>query len=122
MSKVAKYWLYRLLGHALVVVPVIVETLIALPYRSVGLLDKLKITGSALVVIVVVIFTLVKNILKGWLKTPAPWMIACRAFLLTAAEKVLSDKLFYITLAWALGSIAAIIPYSISNKIKGGNP
>lgn len=122
MSKVVKYWLCRFLGHALVVVPVICETLIALPYRDAGLLDRLKITGSALVVIAVVIFTLLKNVLKERLKTPAPWMVACTCFLLTAAAKVLSDKLFYITLAWALGSLAALIPYSIANKIKGGKP
>lgn len=122
MSKVAKYWLCRLLGHALVVVPVICETLIALPYRDAGVLDRLKISGSALVVIAVVIFTLLKNILKERLKTPAPWMLACASFFVTAATKVIADKLFYITLAWALGSLAALIPYSIANKIKGGKP
>ena len=116
-----KYWILRLLGHGLVLIPVIFETVTSLPYDSAdGVLDKLKLTCSAAVIIAVVSFCLIKNLLKERIRTPAPWALACVSFLITAASRVVADKLFYITLAWALGSLLALIPYKAADRIKKG--
>ena len=122
MSRVLKCLLLRLTGHSLVLVPVIVETLSVLPYGSADtVLDRLKITCSAAVVIGLVVFVLLRNVLKERIKAPAPWMLACGSFLFVAASQVISEKLFYITLAWALGSLASLVPYAIAKKIEDRN-
>ena len=117
-----KCLLLRLLGHSLVIAPVVFETLSVLPYHeSSGILDKLRLTGAAAVVIAVVVFTLLRNVMKERIKAPAPWMLACGSFLTVAACQVIADKLFYITLAWALGSLASLIPYALAKKIEENN-
>ena len=114
-----KYLFLRLLGHACVLAPVIVETLSVLPYREAeSFLDRVKMTGSAAVIIGIVVFCLLKNVLKERIKSPAPWVLACGSFVFVAASQVIADKLFYITLAWALGSLAALIPYAIAKRIE----
>lgn len=114
-----KYLFFRLLGHACVLAPVIVETLSVLPYREAeSFLDRAKMTGSAAVIIGIVVFCLLKNVLKERIKSPAPWVLACGSFVFVAASQVIADKLFYITLAWALGSLAALIPYAIAKRIE----
>lgn len=119
MSNVMKYILLRCLGHALVLAPVIFETVSVLPYgKSSGSLATLKLTFSAAVIIAAIVLCLLRNILSERLKTPAPWAIACSSFLITAATRVVADKLFYITLAWALGSLAALIPYAVAERIR----
>ena len=113
------YWILRFLGHALSIVPAVIETVAILPYGETGgLLDRLRLTASAAVIIGVIALSLLKNILRERIKTPAPWMLACGAFLFTAAARVVSDKLFYITFAWALGTLLALIPYSIAARIR----
>ena len=117
MSERMKYLFLRLLGHCFVLIPVILETLSVLPYNKAdSFLDKMKVTGSAAVIIAIVTFCLLKNVLKERIKTPAPWLISCASFLFVAASRVISDKLFYITLAWALGSIASLIPYTLAKR------
>lgn len=121
MTAWMKYIFLRLLGHACVLVPVIYETLSVLPYKEAEtFLDKAKLTGSAAVIIGIVVFCLLKNLLKERIKSPAPWALACMAFLVTAASQVIADKLFYITLAWALGSLVALIPYSAAKRMERG--
>lgn len=119
MSVSVKYLILRLCGHTLSVLPAVLETLAVLPYGETGgVLEALKLTASGAVIIGAVVFCLLKNVLKEKFKTPSPWAIACGAFLVSAAARVIADKLFYITLAWALGSLAAIIPYHLANKLK----
>lgn len=121
MSGLAKYLTFRLLGHACVLVPVIAETLSVLPYsESDTFLDRVKVTGAAAVIIGIVVLCLLKNVLKERIKSPAPWMLACTSFLFVAASRVVADKLFYITLAWALGSLASLIPYAVAKRIEDG--
>ena len=118
MSNAIKYWVLRLLGHSLALAPVIYETLAVLPYGEAdSFLDKLKLTGSAAVVIAFVCFCLFKNVLKERIKSPSPWMVACASFIVTAAMRAISDKLMYITLAWALGSLVALIPYALADRL-----
>ena len=122
MSRVMKCLFLRLLGHSFVLVPVIVETLSVLPYSEAEtFFDRVKLTGSAAVVIGLVVFCLLKNVLKERIKAPAPWMLACGSFLFVAASQVIAEKLFYITLAWALGSLASLVPYGIARKIEEGD-
>ena len=122
MSRVMKCLLLRLLGHSLALAPVIVETLSVLPYdEAESFLDRAKLTGSAAVVIGLVVFVLLRNVLKERIKAPAPWMLACGSFLFVAASQVISEKLFYITLAWALGSLASLVPYAIAKRIEERN-
>lgn len=122
MSNVLKYWLFRFIGHAFALVPVICETLSVLPYcRTEGILAALKLTCSAALIISVAVFCLLKNILKERVKSPSPCLVACVSFLLTAASQVIAEKLFYITLAWAIGSLTALIPYEIAARIKRKN-
>ena len=122
MSRVMKCLFLRLLGHGFVLVPVIVETLSVLPYSEAETaLDRVKLTGSAAVVIGLVIFCLLKNVLKERIKAPAPWMLACGSFIFVAASQVIAEKLFYITLAWALGSLASLVPYALARKIEEGD-
>ena len=119
MNSRAKYLFFRLLGHACAVLPAICETLSVLPYGETdGFLDRVKLTGSAAIVIGIICFALLKNVLKERIKAPAPWMLACGSFLFVAASRVISDKLFYITLAWALGSLASLVPYAIAKRIE----
>lgn len=119
MSNAMKYVLLRSMGHALVLVPVVFETVSVLPYgKSEGLLATLKLTCSAALIIAAIALCLLRNILSERLKTPAPWAIACSSFLITAATRVVADKLFYITLAWALGSLAALVPYAFAERIR----
>lgn len=119
MNERMKYLFFRLLGHAFALVPVICETLSVLPYgKSDGFLHKLQLTASAAVIIGIVSFALLKNVLKERIKAPAPWLLACCSFLFVAASRVVADKLFYITLAWALGSLASLIPYAIAKRIE----
>ena len=121
MSIRLKYLLLRLCGHCLSVLPAVFETFAVLPYGETGgILDTLKLTASGAIMIGVVVFCLFSNVLKEKFKTPSPWSIACGAFLVTAAARVVADKLFYITLAWALGSLAALMPYHFANKLKEG--
>ena len=121
MSTKLKYLVLRLFGHTLSVFPAVMETVAVLPYGDAGgALDVLKLTASGAVIIGAVVFCLLKNVLKERLQTPSPWEIACGAFLVTAAARVVADKLFYITLAWALGSLIALIPYHFANKLKEG--
>lgn len=121
MTAWMKYLFLRLLGHACVLVPVIFETLSVLPYKEAeSFLDKAKMTGSAAVIIGIVVFCLLKNVLKERIKSPAPWMLACGSFVFVAASQVIADKLFYITLAWALGSLVALIPYSAAKRMERG--
>ena len=118
MSKALKYWLLRLIGHFFALAPVIYETLAVLPYGETdSFLDKLKLTGSAAAVIALVCFCLFRNVLKERIKAPSPWMVACGSFVVTAALRAVSDKLIYITLAWALGSIAALVPYALADRL-----
>ena len=121
MSDRLKYLILRLCGHSLSVMPAVLETLAVLPYGETGgVLDTLKLTVSGAVIIGAVVLCLLKNVLKERLKTPSPWAIACGAFLVTAAARVVADKLFYITLAWALGSLLALVPYRFANKMREG--
>ena len=115
-----KYLFFRFLGHACALVPVIWETLCVLKYSEAETaLDRLRLSGAAAVVIAVVVFCLLKNVLKERIKAPAPWMLSCLVFLFVAASQVIADKLFYITLAWALGSLVSLIPYAIAKRIEG---
>ena len=119
MSRVMKCLFLRLLGHSLAIVPVIVETLSVLPYSEAETaLDRMKLTGSAAVVIGLVVLCLFKNVLKERIKAPAPWMLACGSFIFVAASQVIAEKLFYITLAWALGSLASLIPYALARRLE----
>ena len=119
MNRVLKCILLRLLGHSFVLIPVIAETLSVLPYSEAEtFLDRAKMTGSAAVVIGLVVFVLLRNVLKERIKAPAPWMLACGSFLFVCASQVIADKLFYITLAWALGSLASLIPYAIARRLE----
>lgn len=121
MSLRARYLLLRLCGHTLTLAPVIWETLAVLPYGSTdGVLASLRLTLSAAVIISVVCLCLLKNLLKERFRTPSPWSIACASFLMTAASRVIADKLFYITLAWALGSLAALVPYTLARRAVRG--
>lgn len=121
MSVKLKYLLLRLLGHSLSVFPAVLETVAVLPYGETGgALDVLKLTASGAVIIGAVVFCLLKNVLKERFQTPSPWAIACGAFLVSAAARVVADKLFYITLAWALGSLIALIPYHLAGKLTEG--
>ena len=119
MSRVMKCLFLRLLGHSLALAPVIVETLSVLPYdEAESFLDRAKLTGSAAVVIGIVTFVLLRNVLKERIKAPAPWMLACGSFIFVAASQVISEQLFYITLAWALGSLASLIPYALARRLE----
>ena len=119
MNATLKYLILRLLGHALSVVPAVLETVAVLPYgQTYGVLEKVRLTASGAVIISVVVFCLRKNLLKEKIKSPSPCLVACIAFIVTAAARVIADKLFYISLAWALGSLAALIPYYIAERVK----
>jgi len=114
-----KYLFFRFLGHACALVPVIWETVSVLRYTEAeSPLDRLRLSGAAAVVIGAVVFCLLKNVLKERIKAPAPWLMSCIVFLFVAASRVIADKLFYITLAWALGSLVSLIPYAIAKRIE----
>lgn len=118
MSTGVKYLLLRSCGHALTLLPVVYETVNVLPYgKTDGVLASLRLTLSAAVIISVVVLCLVRNLIKERLHTPSPWSVACASFLMTAASRVIADKLFYITLAWALGSLAALVPYALARRV-----
>ena len=119
MNASVKHLFLRFCGHGLSVLPAVLETIAVLPYGGTGgALEALKLTASGAVIIGAIVFCLLKNVLKEKFKTPSPWAIACGAFLVSAAARVIADKLFYITLAWALGSLAALVPYHFANKLK----